>query len=688
MLDLYKFAKTMKSLLTYFTIFTLLISCRHDFEKPSWNTDISTPIAYTTLQLTDLVNDSSVNFDTLSDNSLLFVYQKEIINYTFDSLIKLEPISTTKNVKLETINFSNTAVSHAVTMGDLISSIDFGTLLFPDGGSAVIPAYSDLLNETFPIDANEYFEEMTFTDGYLDLTLTNGLPTDLSNVVLELRNEGQSTNIITMNIPLLASGESQTASESLAGQTLYGNLEAEIISADIVGTAPNPVTIDYSDALTADIVIRDIELQEGIAVFPSQEIFDEDTVVAFNIGDVRLKRVLVDEGGVEVVGVSTIQDTLKIEYKIPGTTLNGQSFEFYFELPPAPEGGSISVTKLFDFSGYEIDMTGKNGDTVNTIYTESRGWIDSSGVVTHISLEDSVFNTITIKEIIPFKAWGYMGKDTLTESQEVDFSDFSEFTGQFDLEHVEVNLLTENSLGATADVWIKDFKSINAQNEIALNSNLISSPISINSATENINSNPEIIASNTSLIFNEINSNIDELIENKPHTIGVDFELMLNPTDSQKEGFLFKGYGVKSELQIEIPLSFSASNISLKDTVDVSFSVENIEQASFILLAENNYPIDATIEMVLLDQNGMVLENLSSEQIVQASEVDANGKTINSTSSELTFAFNNISESLSLCKKIAFEVKLNTQPSNQFITLYSNYSMDLKLVANFNYTIE
>jgi len=678
----------MKYSLTYLLLILVLFSCRHDFEKPTWNTDISTPIAYTTLQLTNLVNDSSVNFDTLSDNSLLFVYQKEIINYNFDDLISLEPISTTKNVKLETINFSNTTVSHEVTMGELISSIDFGTILLPDGGSAVIPAYSDLLNETFPIDANEYFEEMTFTEGYIDLTLTNGLPTDLSNVVLELRNEGQTNNIITMNIPLLASGESQTATESLAGQTLFGNLEAEIISADIVGTAPNAVTIDYSDALTADIVIRDIELQEGIAIFPSQEIFDEDTVVAFDIGDVRLNRVLVDEGGVEVVGVSTIQDTLKIEYRIPGTKLNGQPFEFYFELPPAPEGGSISVTKLFDFSGYEIDMTGKYGDTVNTIYTESRGWIDSSGVVTHISLEDSVFNTITIKEIIPMKAWGYMGKDTLTESQEVDFSDFSEFTGQFDLEHIEVNLLTENSLGADADVWIKNFKSISIQNEIALNSSLISSPISINSATENANSNPEVTPTNSSLVFNEINSNIDELIENKPHTIEVDFELMLNPTDSQEEGFLFKNYGVKSELQIEIPLSFSASNIILKDSVDVSFSIDNIEQASFTLLAQNSYPIDATIEMVLLDQNGIVLENLTSEQIVQASEVDAEGKTISSTSSELTFAFNNISESLSLCKKIAFEVTLNTQPSNQFITLYSNYSMDLKLIANFNYTVE
>ena len=71
-----------------------------------------------------------------------------------------------------------------------------------------------------------------------------------------------------MNIPFLPSGESETSTESLAGQTLFGNLEAEIISADIVGTAPVPVTINYSDALIAKIVIRDIELQEGIAVFP------------------------------------------------------------------------------------------------------------------------------------------------------------------------------------------------------------------------------------------------------------------------------------------------------------------------------------------------------------------------------------------------------------------------------------
>ena len=163
---------------------------------------------------------------------------------------------------------------------------------------------------------------------------------------------------------------------------------------------------------------------------------------------------------------------------------------------------------------------------------------------------------------------------------------FSDFSGQFDLEHIEVKLLTKNSIGAKADVLINTFKSTSDQNEIILNSDVLSSPISISSATENPNSNPEVTPSISTLVFNEVNSNIDKLIENKPHTLGVDFELLLNPNDNHDDGFLFKNYGVKSELQIETPLSFSGSNIVLKDTVDVSFSIDNIEQASFTLLAK------------------------------------------------------------------------------------------------------
>ena len=84
----------------------------------------------------------------------------------------------------------------------------------------------------------------------------------------------------------------------------------------------------------------------------------------------------------------------------------------------------------------------------------------------------------------------------------------------------------------------------------------------------------------------------------------------------------------------------------------------------------------------------MVLESLLSEQIVQTSEVDTNDKTILVPPSELTFAFNNISESLTLCKKIAFEVTLNTQYAKPIRHIYSNYTIDLKLVLTLRCTVE
>ena len=115
----------MKYTIPYFLVF-LLLSCRHNFERPTWETDIDTPLIYSSLDFTNIINDSIIKFDTLNDNSLNLLFQK-IISYSFDSLINLKPISTTKNVKLETISFSNTTVTNSVTLGNLISSIDFGT---------------------------------------------------------------------------------------------------------------------------------------------------------------------------------------------------------------------------------------------------------------------------------------------------------------------------------------------------------------------------------------------------------------------------------------------------------------------------------------------------------------------------------------------------------------------------------
>ena len=71
----------MKHTLSYLFFICFLFSCRHDFEKPTWDTDIITPIAFTNLNLSNIVKDSIIQFDTLSDNSLKLIYQKSTIEH-------------------------------------------------------------------------------------------------------------------------------------------------------------------------------------------------------------------------------------------------------------------------------------------------------------------------------------------------------------------------------------------------------------------------------------------------------------------------------------------------------------------------------------------------------------------------------------------------------------------------------
>ena len=87
--------------------------------------------------------------------------------------------------------------------------------------------------------------------------------------------------------------------------------------------------------------------------------------------------------------------------------------------------------------------------------------------------------------------------------------------------------------------------------------------------------------------------------------------------------------------------------------------------------------------MQLLNEDGVLLTELSSESIVQASELDVNGVTIQSTKSELNFPFEDLSNMLNNTAYIGIEATLNTEPLGQFVKLYSDYKIDFTVIANF-----
>jgi hypothetical protein len=87
--------------------------------------------------------------------------------------------------------------------------------------------------------------------------------------------------------------------------------------------------------------------------------------------------------------------------------------------------------------------------------------------------------------------------------------------------------------------------------------------------------------------------------------------------------------------------------------------------------------------MELMNNAGRVLQTLESENFVRASEVDIEGVTVAPTESILNFPFDDLSLILDRTKKIGVEITLNTQPADQFVKLYSDYSIDMTVIANF-----
>ena len=136
-------------------------------------------------------------------------YQSNLDDIDFDSLINIDMIVPGKTERLDSINFDNINISDTISLGELVSTIPLGSILFPNGSTASIPYLPNVISsDTFNVNASDYFETMILSDGYLFFEITNNLPTDISNVSVSLVNSSNLNIIAAFNFPLISSGTS------------------------------------------------------------------------------------------------------------------------------------------------------------------------------------------------------------------------------------------------------------------------------------------------------------------------------------------------------------------------------------------------------------------------------------------------------------------------------------------------
>lgn len=81
---------------------------------------------------------------------------------------------------------------------------------------------------------------------------------------------------------------------------------------------------------------------------------------------------------------------------------------------------------------------------------------------------------------------------------------------------------------------------------------------------------------------------------------------------------------IDADLEIDIPLNFSATNLMLRDTInDIDIDdAEKIIDAAIVVTAENGYPLDVKIDKIYLtDETYTLLDSITDNEVIDAAEV-------------------------------------------------------------------
>lgn len=413
-------------------------------------------------------------------------------------------------------------------------------------------------------------------------------------------------------------------------------------------------------------------------------------------GDVQLKQIRLRSGKMHITIRSQIQSMVDYKYKIIGaTSKTGIPFDTTFRIPSATSTSDGVLSVVMDLSGYSFLLTGKNGNKFNTITTEYHAFISPApfGNACTINPGDSLVIKSKLSGIIPEYAKGYFGNTVETVMDTSVFSLFNRIIdGALSLEQVNVNFSIENSVGADARVVIRELLSVNSRkgNSIALNHFVLNSPLNITRAVDN---NGNVTASLYTFDINTNNSNINDFIENLPDKIAYTMDFEINPLGniSGSNDFIYYDKLMKTEMNMVVPLSLIANNLTLGDTLDFSLgkNTDNLNYGTLYLHADNGFPFTAQVQLYPMNDSFQIIDSLlNSPNTIEAPLLDVNYICIGKKFSRLTVPVNTSKmELLRNTNKMYVKIKFNTAGHPAHVKIYNFYELNLKLIADFNYTL-
>ncbi|HEX7415325.1 MAG TPA: hypothetical protein VF411_14875, partial [Bacteroidia bacterium] len=369
-----------------------------------------------------------------------------------------------------------------------------------------------------------------------------------------------------------------------------------------------------------------------------------------------------------------------------------------FNIPAGSFLNPGTTTCKINLAGYTIDFTG-TGNQTNTIIQSGALSVSPNAQNDTMFFRQGLTSYFDFTGMVPQYALGYFGSQSITVGP--DTAAFTVFNsikkGILNLNSATVSLNISNQFGVAMKADISNIISINTNNPSTVTLTSIGSVL-VNAAHDNNGPNNPIVSISPcikNITLNNNNSNVKDFIGNLPGRLSYKLTAQVNPMGNQSGNNDFSYYGTSfsASLNMNVPLYFSASNLMLADTVSINLSsvnqFQNINRGNLILTATNSYPFSINLVATLLDGNKQAIGSLfSSPSLIQVPPLDVNGKVTAPLKSKLYIPLT--PQKISVLQKaryVYYTSTFNTGNQPNQVKFYSNYTLDLLLTADINYTI-
>lgn len=682
-------------------------SCKKD-ARTTWDTEMLVPIATTNLSLQNIVKDTSI-IKTDTANALILSLNQSLYSFSLaDQVVNIPDTSIGQKFTLDSLLLPNIFIEYNLSMGLLAQNMllssntsvqVLGNLLIQQNGNMMaIPAINGFSSDIFQFDGSAYFEKATLSRGFIIVAINNYYPVPLENVILEVHNASDNALVAADTIPYIGSNDSIYHQLDISGKTVEADMNLKLVNFSTPGSNGTPVLIDTSDYVKLWIQVGGLHASDAIARFPSQDILKTTQEVTQVIADRKLTYVDARQGQLHVYMTSSIQQPLRLTYILEGAyNKSGQPLMAITNIPAALPGQTVTVDRLYDITGYSINLTGKDGTKFNTYTQTVIAHTDSTGQLAHITTSDSLHIQYIIQNVAPNYIKGYAGRDTLTQIDTASFDFLNQFkSGTIDLETVNMNLSVENGIGIDGEVRINSLTAeSDANGSKTLTGSIIGQPLQINRATDF-----PLTPATSTFSINNSNSNIKELLGILPNKLRYDVQVKTNTAGNtqQYRDFAYLESALKLNLHAEIPLSLIANHLVLKDTFAFDLSntntnVAGISDGVINLIAKNKYPIEANITMVAYDDNWLPVDTIAMNNIVAAADLNTNCRAIDFKKTKIPLyitedRMTNIKRAKHAIVTADFYTSASQPACNgQHLKIYSDYNLDITFTARFNYKI-